>query len=142
MAACQDHTAQEARQGRLHRGESLETDFTPRNAWKAAGVSRGGEDLACSRDVWAPPDQPLRSPQTTVGGTSAPTPLGTDLHRLARSKGSKLNQFRRERGLQRSLQGKASSADESTRHPRGPASMDKRLLLRAYSNDPSQRAFV
>ena len=40
MAACQDYTAQEAQQGRLHGCESLETDFTPRNAWKASRVGR------------------------------------------------------------------------------------------------------
>lgn len=39
------------------------------NARQAVGVGRGGKDLTCGQDVWAPPDQPLRRPQTTVGGT-------------------------------------------------------------------------
>src|SRR5690242_17393566 len=64
--ACRRRRIQEARQGRLHCCETLETDFTFSNARKAAGVGRGRKDLTCGRDVWAPPDQPLRSTQTTV----------------------------------------------------------------------------
>jgi hypothetical protein len=52
VAACRDHTAQEAGPGGLHGCESLEADFAPSNNGQGIGIGSRGEDLACSRDTY------------------------------------------------------------------------------------------
>jgi hypothetical protein len=49
VATRQDYTAQEAGQGRLHRCESLETDFTSSHTQRGPGIGSRGEDLTCGQ---------------------------------------------------------------------------------------------
>ena len=142
METCQDHPAQEARQGRLHHCKSLEADLTASHAGQSAGVGGGRENLAHGRDAWVAAHQPLRSAQAAISGTSTGAPPRTNLHRVAGPANCQPDQLRRQGGVQRSVQGKTAAEDESARHTREAVAVGRGVLLTAHRIDPGQRTGV
>lgn len=116
VETCEDYTAQKAEQKELHYCQSIETNFTPRDAEQNTGICGSRKDLTCGGNLWFAPDQPLRYPKTAVRRTSTRTSTKANLRGVAQLIDRQLDQLRCQGRLQWSIQKTVASKNKSARH--------------------------